>query len=219
MVILSHFHADHVAGLSEVLAAYRPSQVVVSPLAEPPETYEQVRSVLSDAAVPDAVPQLGATYTVGSLSLQVIGPSRIPGEGSAPNNASLSIIATVNRVDGAGRHTVFLSGDLEPLGQSAVMGSVGAVDVDVAKVPHHGSAKQHPRFAGWTGAEVAVISCGRDNSYGHPSQEAIAMWQATGAQVARTDVSGDVIIAGDGSDGARPQVFAKSLPADSTDAG
>jgi competence protein ComEC len=65
---------------------------------------------------------------------------------------------------------------------------------DVVKIPHHGSPHQHPRFASWADAEVAIVSVGAHNSFGHPADSTIAQWQESGATVVRTDLHGDVAI-------------------------
>ncbi|MDQ1249960.1 MAG: ComEC/Rec2 family competence protein [Actinomycetota bacterium] len=207
MIVLSHFHRDHVAGLATVLAQYRPQRVLVSPLAQPADTYASTMRDLAAASVTPAVPQVGDRFTVGWLSWTVVGPSRLPGDGSAPNNASLTLTATVEH-DGA-RTTVFFGGDLEPEGQLALMSGGGPIDVDVVKVPHHGSAQQHPRLPSWTGGEVAVMSCGVDNDYGHPSPLTVASWQGAGAAVVRTDLAGDVIMAGQSN--GRPTVLTRAV--------
>ena len=206
-VVLSHFHRDHVAGLATVLARHRPQLVLVSPLAEPPDTYADTARVLHESGTAATTPRVGQRFAVGWLSWTVTGPARLPGDGSAPNNASVTMTATVARDDR--RTTVFFGGDLEPEGQQVLLSGGQPIDVDVAKVPHHGSAQQHPRLPTWTGAEVAVVSCGRDNDYGHPSPLTVAAWQGAGADVVRTDTVGDVIIVG--RPGQPPQVFGRAV--------
>jgi len=87
---------------------------------------------------------------------------------------------------------LLLTGDIEPPAQAAILGGPG--DFHVAKIPHHGSPHQHPRFAVWADADIAVVSVGADNSFGHPNAETLAEWQATGANVLRTDLHGDIAV-------------------------
>jgi DNA polymerase-3 subunit alpha len=65
---------------------------------------------------------------------------------------------------------------------------------DVIKVAHHGSHYQSADFASWANAEVAVISVGKDNDYGHPNTETISLYELIGSQVFRTDLEGDIAI-------------------------
>ena len=203
-VILSHFHRDHVAGLAAVLEGFHPHMVLVSPLDEPADTYADAQAVLRRTSTPSAVPAVGQSYRVGGASWVVLGPAGPLREGSAPNNTSVTVVADVVGVDAdatadadADRPVrVLLPGDLEPEGQARLMSSARSQDVDVVKVPHHGSSQQDRRLPGWAHAEMAVISCGADNTYGHPAAPTVAAWRAAGAAVERTDVVGDVIVAG-----------------------
>jgi competence protein ComEC len=68
------------------------------------------------------------------------------------------------------------------------------MQVDVVKVAHHGSRFQDPRLPSWTSGRIAVLSVGADNGYGHPAPETLAAWEVIGADVVRTDISGDIAI-------------------------
>ena len=67
-------------------------------------------------------------------------------------------------------------------------------DVDVVKVPHHGSAKQAPGWVVAARPELALIGVGLDNDYGHPSPATVAAYRAAGALVGRTDLDGDLAV-------------------------
>jgi competence protein ComEC len=87
-------------------------------------------------------------------------------------------------------HRILLTGDIEREAQAEIMRQVTQVDVDVVKVPHHGSANLDERFATWVNAEIALISVGQDNDYGHPAPEALEAWG--GSEIYRTDQDGAV---------------------------
>jgi competence protein ComEC len=89
---------------------------------------------------------------------------------------------------------MLLTGDIEPEAQAAIIRAEPALQVDVMKVPHHGSRYQDPRLPQWSGARVALISAGEGNMYGHPAPETVNAWQRAGALVARTDTDGDLAI-------------------------
>jgi competence protein ComEC len=65
---------------------------------------------------------------------------------------------------------------------------------DVLKVPHHGSRYQEPAFLSAVGADVAVVSAGRDNDYGHPAETTLRLLQRADTDVYRTDLAGDVAV-------------------------
>ena len=196
-VILSHFHRDHVEGFAEVASTHAPEAVWVSPLADPPPQATAVRAAATAAGTRVSIPAPGQTQTWGLARVETLGPLRLINEGSAANNASLVIVAEVTSQTGSVR--VLLAGDVEPEAQAAVMSTVSDPRVDVAKVPHHGSANQHPAFPRWAQATWAVVSCGSDNDYGHPADTTLRDWQTSGATTLRTDRHGDVFVSIDAS--------------------
>jgi competence protein ComEC len=189
VVVLTHFHADHVEGLPGVLRGRSVGVVVVSPLAEPAGEAARVRRWLGDAGVPERVAAAGDVWTVGGVRLRVVWPTRIlRGQGSDPNNASVAMLADVEGT------AVLLDGDLEIAAQDAVLASGAVTHVDVVKVPHHGSAKQSAGWAATAHPAIALVGVGLDNDYGHPSPGTLAAYQRVGAAVGRTDLDGDVAV-------------------------
>lgn len=210
-VVLSHFHRDHVGGLSALLARWRPAAVLGSPLPEPALTFRETVMQLRTRGLSTRVPGFAERVELGWLSWQVLWPETIIRSGSAPNNASLCLLA---RISYQGRSTTFLlSGDIEIESQAALLAAWPAVQVDVAKVPHHGSRRQHPGLPLWAGAAVAVISVGRDNDYGHPAVSTVAAWQRAGSEVLRTDIGGHIALTRDPDDGRL--IVTRSAPSDS----
>ena len=195
VLVLTHFHADHVAGLAGVLDGRRVGQVLVSPLEEPAEYAGGVRTSLANAGIRVSTANAGEEIIVGrSLRLRVIWPRRIISGGSASNNASIVIDATVDGV------SILLAGDVEPEAQRAILGAEPNLHADVVKVPHHGSAHQEPELLRDLGARVALVSAGVGNNYGHPAAETLDLFDESGVRVLRTDIDGSmaVVRAGDG---------------------
>jgi competence protein ComEC len=200
VVVLTHFHDDHVAGLPGVAAGREVGELLVSPTPDPPGGAAAVRSWAEDESVPATVPAFGATGAVGRVSWQVIGPARaVEGaswgeEGSAANNASLVLVAVVRGV------RILLTGDIEPEAQELLDRATTNLRVDVLKVPHHGSRYQDPAFLAGLGARLAVVSAGEGNDYGHPAPETLAVLEDAGVMVRRTDQDGDVAVVLDDQD-------------------
>jgi len=124
---------------------------------------------------------------VGDMRLTVIWPERVIHAGSVPNNASVSLLLTTPHASAA-----FL-GDIEPEAQQAIL-RAWPIDVDVAKVPHHGSAQFDPRLPAAASARIALIGVGEDNTFGHPAPEAVSAWQQAGAAVYTTAANGDIAV-------------------------
>jgi competence protein ComEC len=191
LVVLTHFHSDHVGGLAGVLRGRSVAAVQVGPLGEPAEQAQMVRQVTKAAGVPLVSAQFGEQRRVGDLRWQVVWPARvIRGEESAANNASIVLLAEIDGV------RLLLTGDVEPLAQRALLGHGTLGPVDVLKVPHHGSAHQAPVLLAAADPRVAVVSVGADNDYGHPAPSTMDELTAGGALIARTDRDGDIAVVG-----------------------
>lgn len=199
LMVLSHFHRDHVGGLVGAMNERHVGRVLVSPLPEPTTQSGFVRATLMNSGISAEVAAPGEQGTVGAASYRILWPSQIiRGPGSDPNNASVTLAVDV---EGVG---LLLTGDLEPPAQRVVAASEQLSGIDVVKVPHHGSRNQATGFVSWVGKpSIAVISVGARNSYGHPAAQTVASWVEIGAQIARTDVGGDIAIVAEGHSGAR----------------
>ena len=189
LLVLTHHHADHVDGVPGVIEGRRISAALVSPLREPVEQADKVEDWLD--GIPTTPARAGQALQVDGIALTVLWPQRIiRGPESAPNNASVVVLAEVRGV------RMLLLGDVEVAAQVALRTSLAGPGVDVVKVPHHGSRFQDPALAAWTAGRIAVISVGEGNRYGHPAPETLRAWEYAGALVARTDLAGDVAIIG-----------------------
>jgi competence protein ComEC len=190
VVVLTHFHDDHVAGLPGVLAGRAVGEVLVSPLPSPAYGAGLVERAVREAGVRVRVPASGETVTVGGVRWQLLGPERAVGD--SPNDSSLVMLAVVQGI------TVMLAGDVEPPAQALLARAWGLTEVDVLKVPHHGSRYQDDGFLRTLRPSVALVPIGEDNDYGHPAQSTLDLLRAGGASVWRTDTSGDLAVVADG---------------------
>jgi competence protein ComEC len=192
LLVLTHFHADHVNGLAGVLRDRRVGAVMVSPLDEPPGGRDAVVRRLASAGL---VPQVAAPgrLTVGSgpdhLDVAVLGPSRRYRQTrSDPNNSSVVLKVTTHG------HTVLLPGDAEVEAQQDLLTSGVDLSADVLKVPHHGSAYFDPDFLAAVHPRLALISVGAGNDYGHPATLLLRELVRLGVAIHRTDLEGDLAV-------------------------
>lgn len=187
LLVLTHFHADHVGGVSGVIDGRSVGSVLVSPLREPSDQVAEVAAATRGVAVTEAV--VGQTGHWGEASWRVVWPGEVTtSEGSAPNNASVVLLVEVSGV------SVLLSGDVEPEAQAALVAEGVLPRVDVLKVPHHGSKYQDETFWHAVAPRVAVVSVGADNTYGHPDPDLLASLLRAGILVGRTDQDGSIAV-------------------------
>ncbi|MEV5602042.1 ComEC/Rec2 family competence protein [Streptomyces sp. NPDC052299] len=205
LLLLTHFHADHVRGLPGVLRGRAVGAIQTTSLDEPPEQAAFVRRTAAGAGVPvlRAVP--GERRRIGGLDWQVLWPPGAAGGGAAagpvpyaaaqdPNDASVTLFVRT------GGLTLLLPGDLEPPAQQALLLSHPELPrVDVLKVAHHGSAHQDSALLRAVRPRFALVSVGRDNPYGHPAPRTVDALAEEGAVVLRTDRNGAIAVTGAGS--------------------
>lgn len=190
VVLLTHFHADHVRGLSGVLKGRSIGQVWLTSIEEPVDQAAFVHHTLEQARIIPRVSRVDESGAIGTIAWRVLWPRQRLSAGSVPNNASVVLLIDVDGL------RLLLTGDVEPEAQAAIIHENPSMAVDIAKVPHHGSRYQDPRLPAWSHARLALISVGDANTYGHPAPETIAAWQQAGALVARTDIGGDLAVIG-----------------------
>ncbi len=184
-VVLTHFHADHVDGLEGALAGREVGEVQVTALREPAYGADAVDRSAQEHDVPVRVPTYGERSAVGDVTWQVVGPQRVVGEN--PNDASLVLLVETEGL------RILLAGDAEPPEQGQLE-AVGIGDVDVLKVAHHGSRYQDHGFIAELQPQVALVSVGEGNDYGHPAPDLTSWLDDGGVDVRRTDRDGDVAV-------------------------
>jgi len=201
LLVLTHFHLDHVGGLAEVLAGRQVGEVLVTPYAYPTE---QVRMVADTLAQRHLTPRevdttrAPSSGTVGDVSWRVLWPAAAAdGAGVGPvsdadgtpiNNASLVLLITAPEL------SLMALGDVETESQEALAGQLERENwrrpAAIVKVAHHGSARQSRSLAALLSPDVAVISVGAGNDYGHPAASTVDLYRGGGAVVLRTDQCG-----------------------------
>lgn len=173
-VVVSHADDDHSGGLAALLAALPVADVVIG---EP------------FAAAPPGVRlcQRGQTWQWDEVRFRVLAPR---GRGLHGNDASCVI-----RVASAGA-ALLLPGDLERSGELELLEQSGSLSADVLMVPHHGSyTSSSAEFIRRVQPSLALVSVGRNNSYGLPAAEIINRYRMHGARVLRTDRDGAIQLA------------------------
>jgi competence protein ComEC len=197
LIVLTHFHADHVTGLPGVLRGRSVGAIETTGYEEPAEQAEFVRKEAAEHDIPLTRATAGEERRIAGLSWRVLWPPPHPSPGpDDPNDASVTLLVRT------GGLRLLLLGDLEPPAQQALLHSPWAGElagVDVLKVAHHGSAYQDPDLIRTLAPRLALISCGAHNMYGHPAPSTVAALRAGGATVLRTDQDGALAVTGAGA--------------------
>jgi competence protein ComEC len=199
LVILTHFHADHVAGLPGVLAGRTVQEIWISPFPSPLNAATGISRLAATRSIEVRVPATGTEAPVGPARVAVLGPvDREPDpvlgdgeESSAENDLSLTTMITIEDV------RILMTGDIEPGQQQKILDSGADLAADVLKVPHHGSARQDPAFIAATDARLAIASAGQDNGYGHPAPRTVGLLRSEAMTVLCTCRRGSIAVTAD----------------------
>lgn len=197
-LVLTHYHSDHVGGVSAALD--RPvEEVLVTGVRAPPRVADAVLGHLLAAQVVTREASAGQQYSwgpTGQVQADVVGPDARTAATAGANDASIVLHVVVDP-DGPGPGrglTALLTGDIEPDAAARVRRALPGVRVDVLKVAHHGSAAQDDALVRQLAAPVALIGVGADNDFGHPAPSLLRLLGNSGSTVLRTDRDGHLLV-------------------------
>jgi competence protein ComEC len=193
ILVLTHPHEDHVAGMPLLLERYKVGRIYETGMRGPGPGYAAfARELAAPGAPPRALLETGARIALDDIRLRVLwpDPGRVPREppdaGRGINDVSVVLLGEVD-----GRRFL-LTGDVED-DVDPILAARGLPPVDILKVAHHGSATAStPAFLDEVRPRIAIVSAGAGNPYGHPARSTIDRLAGTGARVLRTDTDGSV---------------------------
>ena len=193
VVVLTHPHEDHVAGLARVLERYTVGRAYEPGMRGPGPGWAAWDARLHDGA-PRGILATGARIRLGEVTLSVLwpDPGSVPLEpadtGTGINNVSIVFLGEANGT------RFLLAGDIEQAIDPTLLAR-GLPPVDLLKVAHHGSATATTQaILDATRPHVAIASAGAGNPYGHPAPSTLSRLADSGARVYRTDQDGSVSV-------------------------
>lgn len=192
IIVATHPDADHIGGLVEVFERFDVEYIVETDVENDTPVYRAYREVIRRRGPERIVPARGTqieideTATLTILSREVVAASDT-------NDASI-----VMRLD-YGETSFLFTGDATKFVEEELLEFHELLDTDVLKVGHHGSSTStSAAFVSAVSPDIAVISVGADNSYGHPTSEVLTTLENAGAVIYRTDEDGTIRLISDG---------------------
>ena len=194
-VIVTHQHSDHIGGMPEVLGEFPSDNIIMPRLTEKQtptnSTYTAFLKAVQSCGAKVIASKVGASYALGSATFEIFGP--VTNDANDINNMSVVVKVTY------GNNTFLFTGDAETEEEKEVLATEAVLDCDVLHAGHHGSRSSSSKdFLNAVTPEICVISCGDDNDYGHPHDEAIKRIKKQTEEIYRTDICGSILIQSNG---------------------
>lgn len=187
-LFISHPHMDHIGGALHlpgkvpIGTVYFPKQPISIPL------QDSLVGQLKKHKIHWRQLTAGDSIRVGNQTrIYLFGPLPSQGNFSHPGGGNLNNNSLVMQVRWRGRSILF-SGDAEKAAENSLLPWGNLLNSEVLQVGHHGSeSSSTASFLQQVAPEIAIISCGRQNSFGHPAAAALARLKGSGAHILRTD--------------------------------
>ncbi|MDR2908408.1 MAG: MBL fold metallo-hydrolase [Oscillospiraceae bacterium] len=195
LLIGTHPHSDHIGGLDDIIASLAVEEVTLPPIpgdiTPTTDTYTDLLTAILERDIPFVTAAPGDRYELGEGAyLAVLAPA---GEYDDLNNISIVCRAVY------GDTSFLITSDIERKAESDILEAGEALRSDVLVVAHHGSdTSSSEEFLRAVSPRVALISCGADNSYGHPHREVMERLESMDLLIRRTDLDGTVLLVSDG---------------------
>lgn len=199
VVLISHPHKDHIGGMAYVLSKIKVEKFYDPGFPYPSETYLQLLELVNEKKISYKIAREGVEINIDpSVEIQVLYPPRVLIFDS-PNDNSVVLRVKYKNI------AVLFTGDIEKNAEYEIVkkykNKPDRIVANILKVPHHGSwTSSTPNFITLVMPEVAIISCGRNNRFGHPHRSVIQRYKNYGVEILRTDKDGTIEIEIDGED-------------------
>lgn len=190
-VIGTHVHEDHIGGMDKIISNFEVDNILFPKQTSTTKTYENFVKAVKQKNKKLYAPTSGEEFSLGEASFKILAPNASQYENA--NDYSIVIKLTYKN------RTFLFMGDALKSSETEILNKGYDLKSDVLKIGHHGSkTSTSEEFLNSVSPEAVIISCGKDNDYGHPSKSTMNLLKSLKVPVYRTDESGTIILNTDG---------------------
>ena len=183
--LITHPHSDHYGGFKTVFESVEPESIVMTEAMNTTRTWEKLVDYIDNKKYNVIFPKTNDTINLGSSKLTMY----VPKVTDSLNNCSIIVRAEYNGM------SALFTGDAEKSEEKDILNAGFDVSANVLKMGHHGSSTSTGNnFLAAVNPEIALISCGKNNDYGHPHKETVAKLNKNNIPMFRTDVYGSIVV-------------------------
>ncbi len=192
-IVVTHADSDHMNGIVELLEKRKESGIKINHLVLPKttlieENYEKLVNLAEENKISILYIKAGDKFKEGSFEMTCLHPTM---DFSPDNTNSYSVVLQLEY----GKFKALFTGDLEKNGEDLLLESGKLEDIFLLKVAHHGSKySTKEEFLNIVNPELAIISSGKDNSYGHPHKELLERLENVGSKIMSTTEYGGITV-------------------------
>jgi beta-lactamase superfamily II metal-dependent hydrolase len=191
-LIATHPHADHIGSMSDVVKKYDIGEIYMPKAAATTKTYENLLTEID---------KKGLSINTARANVDIINENGLSAIILAPNSQSYEDLNNYSAVVKLvyGNNSFLFTGDAEDISENEMLSAYADLKSDILKIGHHGShSSTTDAFLDAVSPAAAIISCGKDNSYGHPHTETLNALSKRNITVYRTDQDGSIVLDCDG---------------------
>lgn len=192
-IVATHPHGDHIGGMAEIINNFQVGKFYAPKITSSTNAFENMVDALKKKNNKINVAKTGVSFKLDD---------KVECEMLAPNSSKYDDVNNYSAVIKLtyGNTKFLFTGDAQKLSEKEILLNKSDLSCDVLKVGHHGSSTSTSKeFLEKVKPKIAVISCGKDNDYGHPHKETLTSLKSINSKIYRTDLDGSILLISDGN--------------------
>ncbi len=202
LCVATHPHSDHIGSMDRIVSDFEIEKLIMPDVVHTSATYERLVDAIMEKGLKATKAKGGDSFTIGELAFTVVAPN-------SKEYDELNNYSAVIKIE-YGQTSFLFTGDAEEISENEILSKDFDISADVLKLGHHGSkTSTGENFLKAVSPKYAVIMCGKDNTYGHPTQKILKRLASNNITTYRTDEMGTIIIKTDGNSITAPDTRGK----------